>query len=659
MNDARRQLLHEAYKMVDVTIMVVGFLLAVLVAVGPQGFHVGEVTDAWHSAAPDRLAGPADEPQAEAAEEPAPPSADPTPDLAGLDRADGADEAPPPGAESEPGAVAPAEGDGGEEAAVTPTRRGREGARAPGSRPGRPSSAVAPEVPDVPLITTLLDRLPASWLDGLAWFRDKLGWERMLFFFAAIFAWHATFTSRGLYNSRRLDSPLGEAVDVVRAGFLGSLLVDVLTLLTVKDLFPLLQENFVTFGVTFFVLATGTTVVARLAIRYTLEQMRLRGRNLRGVLIVGTNPRALRFAKGIEAKPTLGYYVVGFVDEEWDGIAGFKRGGGRLVSNLANLGAYLASNVVDEVVVALPVSSAYVHSSRIVSLCQEQGITIRFVSQIFDSRLAKGRLDIFGGEPMLSLEGTPDQGFAKLLKTLLDRLVAGVLIVLLAPVLAFTALAVKLTSPGPVLFVQRRVGLNKRTFEVYKFRTMVPDAEARLEELEHLNQVSGPVFKLENDPRLTPIGDFLRKTSIDELPQLFNVFKGEMSLVGPRPLPERDYKGFDTDAHRRRLSVRPGITCTWQVKGRNSIPFEEWMRLDLEYIDNWSLWLDFKILLRTIPVVLGPLFLGKSGEFTRGVEKASGGGPAGPRGSGPRAEGVGAEAMASGSGSSSRASAAP
>jgi exopolysaccharide biosynthesis polyprenyl glycosylphosphotransferase len=175
---------------------------------------------------------------------------------------------------------------------------------------------------------------------------------------------------------------------------------------------------------------------------------------------------------------------------------------------------------------------------------------------------------------------------------------------LISPVLLITTILIKLTSPGPVLFVQKRLGFNKRHFNVYKFRTMVVDAEKRMSEVEHLNEVSGPVFKIKNDPRITPIGRFLRKMSIDELPQLWNVMKGDMSLVGPRPLPVRDYEGFSQDWQRRRFSVRPGITCLWQIKGRSSIPFEQWMELDLQYIDKWSLWLDLEILLRTIPAVL-------------------------------------------------------
>jgi lipopolysaccharide/colanic/teichoic acid biosynthesis glycosyltransferase len=170
--------------------------------------------------------------------------------------------------------------------------------------------------------------------------------------------------------------------------------------------------------------------------------------------------------------------------------------------------------------------------------------------------------------------------------------------------MAVVIVLIKFTSPGPVFFSQRRVGLNKRRFNLYKFRTMVVDAEKQMREIEHLNEASGPVFKIKNDPRITPLGRFLRKTSLDELPQLFNVLAGHMSLVGPRPLPVRDYEGFNEDWQRRRFSVKPGITCLWQVQGRSSISFEKWMELDLQYIDKWSLWLDFQILLQTIPAVL-------------------------------------------------------
>lgn len=192
-----------------------------------------------------------------------------------------------------------------------------------------------------------------------------------------------------------------------------------------------------------------------------------------------------------------------------------------------------------------------------------------------------------------------------MVKRVIDFAGAAVLILIFGVPMLIVALAIKLTSPGPVLFRQLRSGLNGKPFTMLKFRSMVTDAEQRRHELEVLNEMSGPVFKVTNDPRVTPLGRFLRRYSIDEWPQLFNVLRGEMSLVGPRPLPVDEVKRFDDLAHRRRLSVKPGLTCLWQVSGRNNVrDFREWVRLDLEYIDNWSLWLDLKILLRTIPAVL-------------------------------------------------------
>jgi exopolysaccharide biosynthesis polyprenyl glycosylphosphotransferase len=186
----------------------------------------------------------------------------------------------------------------------------------------------------------------------------------------------------------------------------------------------------------------------------------------------------------------------------------------------------------------------------------------------------------------------------------LDSAISLFLLIFLAPLFFAVSVLIKFTSPGPVFFCQERVGLNKRRFKIYKFRTMVRDAEQLMAQLEALNEVSGPVFKIKNDPRLTPLGKFLRRTSIDELPQLFNVLRGDMSLVGPRPMAVRDFEGFNEDWQRLRFSVRPGITCLWQISGRNLVPFQKWMELDMQYIEHWTLWLDLKILARTIPAVL-------------------------------------------------------
>jgi exopolysaccharide biosynthesis polyprenyl glycosylphosphotransferase len=223
---------------------------------------------------------------------------------------------------------------------------------------------------------------------------------------------------------------------------------------------------------------------------------------------------------------------------------------------------------------------------------------------MFNLKLAQSGADEIDGDAHITAYSGSRDVWPGLVKRALDVTVSFVLIVLLFPVLTAVALVIKLTSKGPILFLQERVGLNKRRFLIYKFRTMVPNADKMLHGLEMLNEVAGPVFKIKNDPRMTPIGRLLRRASIDELPQLFNVLKGDMSLVGPRPLPVRDYEGFSEDWQRRRFSIRPGITCLWQVNGRSSISFEKWMQLDLQYIDQWSLWLDFKILVLTVPAVL-------------------------------------------------------
>jgi exopolysaccharide biosynthesis polyprenyl glycosylphosphotransferase len=206
---------------------------------------------------------------------------------------------------------------------------------------------------------------------------------------------------------------------------------------------------------------------------------------------------------------------------------------------------------------------------------------------------------------MLVFRSVPEVSWQGLGKQALDFVGSLVLLMFLALPMLSIALAIKLTSKGPALFRQKRSGLNGQPFTMLKFRSMITDAEQRKHELEALNEMTGPVFKVTNDPRVTPVGRMLRRFSIDELPQLLNVVRGEMSLVGPRPLPVDEVKRFDDLAHRRRLSVKPGLTCLWQISGRNDVTdFKEWVRLDLEYIDKWSLWLDLRILLRTIPVVL-------------------------------------------------------
>lgn len=446
------------------------------------------------------------------------------------------------------------------------------------------------------LATLAVSRGSRFSLEEFLSMRVKVG--NFVLFFGLLVAWHAVLKSFGLYESWRLSSRRAEMADVLKATSLGALVILVFAVaFRVRLVTPL-------FLLVFWGTVSGVGVVTRLALRYFLEQARVHGRNLRNMLIVGTNSRAVEFARKIEAKPDLGYRIIGFVDEQWAGMPGFRGAGYPLVSDFESLPDFLREHVVDEVVMALPIRSFHAHGSEIAGWCEEQGITLRFLSNIFNLKVSRPQAEEFDEDYLITHTRGAIEGWPVLVKRIIDFAVSLTLTVLLSPLFLVVAILIKLTSPGPVFFTQKRLGLSKRRFSIYKFRTMVADAERKMHELEDFNEVSGPVFKIMNDPRITPIGRLLRKTSVDELPQLFNVLKGEMSLVGPRPLPVRDYEGFNHDWQRRRFSVTPGITCLWQVNGRSSISFEKWMELDMQYIDQWSLWLDLKILARTIPAVL-------------------------------------------------------
>jgi exopolysaccharide biosynthesis polyprenyl glycosylphosphotransferase len=430
--------------------------------------------------------------------------------------------------------------------------------------------------------------------------RVKLG--NVLWFAFFLLIWHLLFNSFGFYVSRRFAvSRFEEIWDIIKATAVGALVVAVSGFT-----FHLSLVNR-TFVILFWAVATVSLVLSRVVIRAGLAYARRHGRNTRNMLVIGTNARAVQLVQRIQHKPEWGYRVLGFADEEWKGMEEFRKQGHSLVSDLDALPTYVRRNVVDEVLLALPIRSYHTFASEVASACEQQGIVVRFLPNIFDLKEVRQRAEEFDGDPLISHESTITDFWGLMAKRVIDILVSSIAITLCSPVLLLTAFLVKLTSPGPVLFVQKRLGLNKRMFNIYKFRTMVVDAEARLKDLEHQNEADGAVFKIKKDPRITPIGRFLRKTSIDELPQLFNVLKGEMSLVGPRPLQVRDYELFEVhcqDWQRKRFSVRPGITCLWQIMGRSSTTFERWMELDLQYIRTWSVWLDLEILAKTLPAVL-------------------------------------------------------
>jgi exopolysaccharide biosynthesis polyprenyl glycosylphosphotransferase len=239
-----------------------------------------------------------------------------------------------------------------------------------------------------------------------------------------------------------------------------------------------------------------------------------------------------------------------------------------------------------------------------VRACEEEGVKVRLMADLFEINVARMVLDEVDEVPLLTFEPVAQEEWKLLLKRAIDLGLTLAAMPLVLPLMGIVAGAIRLDSPGPVLFKQPRVGQNKRRFVLYKFRTMIEGSERLQGDLEHLNEAQGPIFKIANDPRVTRVGRILRRTSLDELPQLFNVLRGEMSLVGPRPMSLRDVSLFDRGVQRKRFSVRPGITCLWQVSGRSNLPFSKWLELDLWYIEHWSLLLDLKMLLRTIPAVL-------------------------------------------------------
>ena len=445
--------------------------------------------------------------------------------------------------------------------------------------------------------------LPVLFTEGLqsftAFLALKIKLQNFVAFVILVWLWRLVFAVLNLYGSKRHASRRAEATDVLKATSICTLILLSFSLILS---FRMVNLRFIEI---FWVSSTFLIAGTRIAVRTWLRHIRAKGQNYRNMLIVGSNSRAIEFAKTLPHRPEWGCRLIGFADDEWDGVEDLHAAGYERVCDFASLPTYLRRSVVDEVVIALPVRSFHEHSSKIVEMCEEQGIVVRALSGVFD---LKTRQSEHSDEaPVITHYAGPLHGWPVLIKRLLDIMISATMLAILAPAMILTAIVIKLTSRGPVLFVQKRVGLNKRIFNIYKFRTMVIDAEKRLAQIEHLNEVSGPVFKIKSDPRITVVGKFLRKTSIDELPQLLNVLRGDMSLVGPRPLQMRDYELFTKggpDWQRCRFSVRPGITCLWQVNGRSAIPFEQWMELDQQYVRKWSLWLDMQILVKTIPAVL-------------------------------------------------------
>jgi exopolysaccharide biosynthesis polyprenyl glycosylphosphotransferase len=420
----------------------------------------------------------------------------------------------------------------------------------------------------------------------------------------ALVIWGAMLLLSGRYRSHRTVPLLDEAWAIIRVCATGAVLFTLMLYAARMDEQLLGDDRISRLWVLFFaVFSVLFLLTEKIALRVTSRYVRLRGFNYRTVLIVGTGPAALKIADSVHGHRFWGFRILGFVSNGVaDGPVGERFGPYPVLGEIEDIPRIVENNVVDDVIFAVHRRDLDRLEDLFLSL-QEQGIRTRFAMDLFPHTRAQVQLEELDGIPLLSFATTPTSQIQLMAKRTLDVAAAFLLLLLGIPVVLVIAVLIKVTSGGRVLFRQTRCGLNGRFFTLYKFRTMVEDAEERRRELLHLNEMDGPVFKLRGDPRVTAFGRFLRRFSLDELPQLWNVLRGDMSLVGPRPpIPEEvaKYQRWQ----RRRLAMKPGLTCLWQVSGRNDLDFDRWMQLDLEYIDSWTPMLDFKILLRTIPAVL-------------------------------------------------------
>jgi len=410
---------------------------------------------------------------------------------------------------------------------------------------------------------------------------------------AFVAIWIAVLWIHGLYRSRARLTIRGETTVVMRAT-----LVQIAITLSLLYVFKLPDVSRKLLVLVFPALAAAAIGI-RIAIREILVFARDHGRNCRYMLVIGANARAKAFADLVESHAELGLVVVGHLqaDASDNGVA-LER---PLLGSVDYLESILHSQIIDEVAVCLPFAMEEL-IEQCAFMCEQEGKTVRVPVAPVERVLSMARLEAIDGIGVYSLSNGPDRAVALMTKRLLDVAGSAFLLVVLSPIVALLAALIRVDSEGPVLFRQERVGLHGRTFNVVKFRSMNAGAEEQRETLVQHNQIKGHAFKLDRDPRITRVGRFLRRTSLDELPQLWNVLLGQMSLVGPRPPLPTEVAGYDS-WHRRRLSMKPGMTGLWQVGSRREPEFDRWVEKDLEYIDQWSLWLDLKIIARTVPAM--------------------------------------------------------
>ncbi len=436
------------------------------------------------------------------------------------------------------------------------------------------------------------------WISVGEYFQVRVSLWNFVFFAGWVSGWHVIFRSFGLYKSRRELISSAEWWSITKAVAAGTL---VLSFFAVVFQFEAITPAFL---LSFAFVALFGTIAARFLLRTFFAEASRSGSSLRRLVIVGCGPRGAEFGKKVRSRPDFGYLLLGYVDDIPPPQNPLHGDPENYLGRPDEIREIIEQHNVDEVVVTLPIASSYETISNVISVCDELAVDALVPSDFFQSRLVNVAIEDSRAWPAMELRNRIPSAGGIIVKRAIDLIVSAIALILLSPLFIVLAILIKLDSKGPVFFRQERVGKKRRTFKMHKFRTMHVDAEERLKELEAQNEVEGAAFKMKDDPRVTRIGRSLRKLSLDELPQFIDVLKGDMSLVGPRPLPVRDVERFDKTWQKRRFSVKPGLTCLWQVNGRHELDFENWMELDLEYIDNWSLSLDFDILLKTVPAVL-------------------------------------------------------
>ncbi len=419
-----------------------------------------------------------------------------------------------------------------------------------------------------------------------------------------VIAWFIAFNWMGMYISYRRSDFFQFFVRIVKSVFTGLVLLNIgLYTMHMADISRLLMGIFL--GVNISLLTLSRFVIFKF-----LEKMRQGGYNTRYVLIIGSHERATETIAAIESYRTSGYKILGCLDVDAAVIGKSVVNGHKIIGHVDELETILKNHTVDELVFSMPLKLIE-NAGQKLSLAESMGVKVRIIPDwqihhlMYQPGVATIHFEDFLGLYTMSLSTTPFNEGKLFVKSVVDFIIAAIFLILISPVFIFVIFAIRAFSRGPVFYKQERLGQNGRRFMLYKFRTMVKDADKLLCELKHMNEADGPAFKIKNDPRIIPwIGTFLRKTSLDELPQLINILKGEMSLVGPRPPIPSEVDEYDI-WQRRRLSIKPGLTCYWQIEpNRNELSFDEWMRLDLKYIDTWSLFNDFKLLFLTAKAVV-------------------------------------------------------